>query len=195
MVTPGSGKQHFHSPPVTEMKFPTIIALLTVPFAVSATRISWDPVYDNATESLTVVACSDGSNGMLGKGYHLFGDLPTFPNIGGSSAVASWNSPNCGPFRVIEFDSVPAPEAHRIIGTCWNVTYQDETIVVTVIDHADDGYNLSEEAMNTLTCANFCPSSLSGPVVDAGCSDGQAEWLGAVDGIGVQVPNSYCGLK
>jgi len=45
--------------------------------------------------------------------------------------------------------------AYRIIGTCWNVTYQDETIVVTVIDHADDGYNLSLEAMNVLTCVKF----------------------------------------
>jgi hypothetical protein len=25
-------------------------------------------------------------------------------------------------------------------------------ITVAVIDHADDGFNLSEEAMNTLTC-------------------------------------------
>jgi len=96
VVVPGST----FSPTVTDMKFISIIALLTAPFAVSATRISWDSVYDNATQSLAVVACSDGPNGMLTKGYRLFGDLPTFPNIGGSSAVAGWNSPNCGSFRV-----------------------------------------------------------------------------------------------
>ena len=146
------------------MKFVSIIALLTAPFAASATRISWDSVYDNATQSLTVVACSDGSNGMIGKGYHLFGDLPTFPNIGGSSAVASWNSPNCGPSRVVGFDSATATVAHRIIGTCWNVTYQDEAILVTVIDHADDGFNLSEEAMNVLTCVDVFSSFSLGPV-------------------------------
>jgi len=194
-VVPGSGKQHLLSLTVTNMKFVSIIALLTAPFAASATRISWNSGYDSATEPLTAVACSDGSNGMIGKGYNLFGDLPTFPNIGGSSAVASWNSPNCGPSRVIEFDSVPAPVAHRIIGTCWNVTYQSETIVVTVIDHADEGYNLSEEAMNALTCVNFMSSFSLGSFVDAGCSNGQAELLGVVDGTGVQIPNSYCGLK
>ena len=36
-------------------------------------------------------------------------------------------------------------------GTCWNITFQGQTITVTVIDRAGDGYNLSEEAMNTLT--------------------------------------------
>ena len=42
-----------------------------------------------------------------------------------------------------------------VIGTCWTVTYNGETITVTVIDYAGDGYNLSEEAMNTLTYADF----------------------------------------
>lgn len=45
--------------------------------------------------------------------------------------------------------------AHCVTGTCWNVTFQGQTITVTVIDHADDGFNLSEEAVNTLTCV--CP--------------------------------------
>ena len=49
--------------------------------------------------------------------------------------------------------------AHRITGTCWNVTYEGNTITVTVIDSAGDGYNLSEEAMNTLTCVDFISSS------------------------------------
>ena len=160
------------------MKFASIIALLTAPFTVSATRISWDSVYDNATQSLAVVACSNGSNGMLGKGYNFFGDLPTFPNIGGSSAVASWNSPNCGLFRVIEFNSATAPIAHRIIGTCWNVTYQGETITVTVIDHADDGYNLSEEAMNVLTYVNFLSSfSLARLLTRAVAMAKQSGWV------------------
>jgi hypothetical protein len=61
---------------------------------------------------------------------------------------------------------------------------------VTVIDHADDGFNLSKEAVNTLTCVGF--SDLI-PFADAYCSDGQAD-LGVFDGTGVQVPNSLCGL-
>ena len=88
------------------MKSVSILALFVVPFSVSATRITWDPVYDQGTQSLSTVACSDGSNGMLTKGYNLFGDLPTFPNIGGSSVVADWNSPNCGSPHFTEFGSV-----------------------------------------------------------------------------------------
>jgi hypothetical protein len=78
------------------MKSVSIIALLAAPFAISATRVSYDSVYDQGTQSLSTVECSDGSNGLLTKGYSLFKDLPTFPNIGGSSVVAYWNSPNCG---------------------------------------------------------------------------------------------------
>ncbi|KAF9793146.1 SnodProt1 [Thelephora terrestris] len=137
------------------MRFISIISLLAAPFVISATRVSWDSVYDQGMQSLATVTCSDGSNGLLTKGYNLFKDLPTFPNIGGFSGVAAWNSPDCG--------------------TCWNITYQGETITVTVIDHTDDGFNLSEEAMNTLT-------------------DDQAESLGAVDAISVQVDISLCGL-
>ena len=84
------------------MKSVSIIALLVAPFAVSATHVSWDSVYDQGTESLADVACSDGPNGLLTKGYSEFEDLPSFPYIGGSS-VASWNSPYCGSSRFTPF--------------------------------------------------------------------------------------------
>lgn len=90
------------------MKFFFVFAFSAVPLLVSATPITSDPVYDNATESLGAVACSDGPNGMLTKGYNVFGDLKTFPYIGGSSAVAAWNSPNCGSPGFPEFDFVTA---------------------------------------------------------------------------------------
>jgi hypothetical protein len=103
------------------MKFLSVFALFALPLAVSATLITDDPVFDNATESLSVVACSDGANGMLTKGYNVFGDLPTFPNIGGSSAVAGWNSPNCGSPCLAEFDSSAAanrlPPSQVLAGT------------------------------------------------------------------------------
>lgn len=83
------------------MKSATIIALLTAPFVVGTTRVSWDPVYDQGTQSLSTVACSDGSNGLLP--YYEFEDLPTFPNVGGSSVVAAWGSPNCGSSRFTKF--------------------------------------------------------------------------------------------
>ena len=87
------------------MKFVSVVTLLAVPFAISATRVSYDPTYDQGTESLSTVSCSDGSNGLLTKGYSLFEDLPTFPNIGGSSVVVSYNSPNCGSSCSTELDS------------------------------------------------------------------------------------------
>ena len=83
------------APPVTNMKLISVVALLAAPFAASATRLSWDSVYDQGTQSLSTVACSDGSNGLLAR-YGTFGGLPTFPRIGGSSEIANWNSPNCG---------------------------------------------------------------------------------------------------
>lgn len=83
------------------MRLVSIIALLAAPFAIGATRVSWDSVYDQGTQSLSTVACSNGANGLQTKGYNVFDDLPTFPNIGGSSVVASWNSPNCGSFATL----------------------------------------------------------------------------------------------
>ena len=44
--------------------------------------------------------------------------------------------------------------AHHGTGSCWNLTYMGETITVTVVDYAGDGFNIAEEAMNTLTCAD-----------------------------------------
>ena len=55
------------------MKFATLAAaLLAIPaaFAANSTTVSvsYDEVYDNASGSLSTVACSDGENGMLTKG-------------------------------------------------------------------------------------------------------------------------------
>ena len=89
-------KQFLRFPIPLAMRFASIIPLLAAPFVVSGMRVSWDPVYDQGMQSLTTVTCSDGSNGLLVKGYNVFEDLPTFPNIGGFSGVATWNSPYCG---------------------------------------------------------------------------------------------------
>ena len=68
---------------------------------------------------------------------------------------------------------------------------------MAVIDRADDGFNLSEEAMNTLTCVSswLCnPSPLIHLLTrPSALSNGQAESLGTVDAISVQVdPLSLC---
>jgi len=110
------------------------LALAVVPPVVLATRVSYDTGYDSSTRSLSTVSCSDGTYGMLTKGYTTFGSLPTYPYIGGASAIAGWNSPNCG--------------------TCWKITYQNTSITMLAIDYTLDGFNLSQFAMNNLTNNN-----------------------------------------
>ncbi|KAB8298095.1 hypothetical protein EYC80_001857 [Monilinia laxa] len=101
--------------------------------SVSAIQVTYDPGYDNAARSLSAVACSNGPNGLETRfpQYKVQGDLPTFARIGGASTIAGWNSPNCG--------------------TCYSLKYQGVTINILAIDHAANGFNIAESAMNTLT--------------------------------------------
>lgn len=119
------------------MKFFAIVAslLAAVPL-IQAITVAYDPVYDKRANSMEIVACSDGENGLITQGYPTFGAVPRFPNIGAAAAVADWNSPNCG--------------------TCWQLTYKSSanitrTVNITAVDHADAGFVLSLAAMNTLT--------------------------------------------
>ncbi|KAF2008680.1 hypothetical protein BU24DRAFT_360028, partial [Aaosphaeria arxii CBS 175.79] len=93
--------------------------------------VSYDTGYDDASRSLNVVSCSDGSNGLVTKGYTTQGSLRNFPYIGGYQGVAGWNSPQCG--------------------TCYSVTYKSKTIYVLAIDHAASGFNIAQKAMDDLT--------------------------------------------
>ncbi|KAI0643619.1 Cerato-platanin [Trametes meyenii] len=106
----------------------TFTALVSSAFAVT---VSYDQTYDNAGGDLHTVACSDGPNGMLSKGFSTFGSLPNFPNIGGAAAIPGWNSAQCG--------------------SCWKLTYQGRSINVLAIDHTDAGFNIALGAMNKLT--------------------------------------------
>lgn len=118
--------------------------------------VSYDAGYDNRGRSLTQVACSDGPNGLITrKHWNTQGDIPTFPFIGGAQAVASWNSANCG--------------------TCWRLDYNGRSINVLVIDHADAGFNIAQEAMDALT-------------------GGQSVQLGRVNGEATQIDASICGM-
>jgi len=115
--------------------FVTLAALSAVVFA-SPSTLSWDTVYDNGNTSLDVVACSDGSNGLLTRGFTTFGSLKNFPNIGGVPAITDFNSANCG--------------------TCWKVTYTNaqgtqKSINILGIDTGEKGFNVAKAAMNTLT--------------------------------------------
>ncbi len=133
----------------------TVISLVAFLSVVSAANVHYDTVYDNSKGSLSTVTCSDGANGLLTKGFTTFGSLPSFPNIGAAQAVGDWNSPACG--------------------TCWQITYGGKSINVTAIDTVKDGFNLSLEAMDTLT-------------------NGHAKEFGVVSAQATQVSKSYCGL-
>ncbi|KAL1966151.1 hypothetical protein VTN77DRAFT_4703 [Rasamsonia byssochlamydoides] len=93
--------------------------------------VSYDPSYDNSNLDLSTVACSNGQYGLETKGYSTAGQLPKFPFIGGALTVAGWNSPNCG--------------------SCYSLTWENNTIFVTAIDAAPQGFNIAEAAMNQLT--------------------------------------------
>ncbi|TFY76540.1 hypothetical protein EWM64_g7473 [Hericium alpestre] len=120
----------------------------------SADTVRYDTAYDKAGQSMDTVSCSDGPNG-LARRFPTFGSLPDFPNLGAAAAVAGWNSPSCG--------------------SCWQLTYNGVSINVVAVDHADSGFNIALEAMNTLT-------------------DGQAEFLGTVEATVTRIDASQCGL-
>ena len=114
------------------MKFTSTIISLAALFSVaSADVVRFNTFYDNASTSLNNVACSNGDNGLVTKGFPTFGSLPSFPSIGGVSAVKGWNSPECG--------------------SCWQLTYSGNTIYVTAVDTISDGFDISLAGMNLLT--------------------------------------------
>ncbi|KAF9457873.1 Cerato-platanin [Collybia nuda] len=126
------------------MKFSVTLAPLVLsllPSLASAISLAYDPVYDNAQGSLTTVACSDGDNGLIRRGFTTFGSLPKFPHIGAAAVVTGWNSAACG--------------------TCWKLTYENsdgesKSINVLAIDAAGSGagFNVALAAMNELTGGN-----------------------------------------
>lgn len=68
-------------------------SLLLLAATVSAIRVSYDEGYDDPSRSLTSVACSDGPNGLITThGFQTQGQIPGFPNIGGSFEIAGWGS-------------------------------------------------------------------------------------------------------
>jgi len=118
------------------------LSLIFTSFAVLLTSVhaqlsvSYDTRYDNRATSLSTVACSDGPNGLLTRGFTTFGSLPDFPFIGGAPAVTGWDSTGCG--------------------TCWELTYVNPqgvstSINILAIDVATPNYNIGLEAMNKLT--------------------------------------------
>jgi len=139
------------------MQLSSLFKLALFTAAVSADTVSYDQGYDDRSRSLTQVSCSDGVNGLMTKhpSWKTQGDVSGFPNIGGVAAVKGWNSTSCG--------------------TCWSLQYNTNTIYVLAVDHADSGFNIAHEAMDTLT-------------------GGLATQLGRVDAKAALVAGSKCGL-
>ncbi|KAK1233372.1 hypothetical protein PQX77_003483 [Marasmius sp. AFHP31] len=133
--------------------FVAAVALLTT--SVAAVQLQYDNHYDDSGASLATTACSDGQNGLLTRGFSTFGSLLRFPYIGAVDAIGGWNSPQCG--------------------SCWRVTYNGKSINVLGVDHAGNGFNVAQAAMDDLT-------------------NGQAVNLGNIQVDAVQTSASDCGL-
>jgi hypothetical protein len=117
------------------MKLPANLMMsLIALFATTTTEpVRSNPFYDNGGTSMNNVACSNGANGLITKGYETFGSLPTFPYIGGAFNVKNWNSTECG--------------------SCWKLTYPATGITVyyTAIDTINVGFDVSDQTMAKLT--------------------------------------------
>ncbi|PNS17231.1 hypothetical protein CAC42_6914 [Sphaceloma murrayae] len=136
------------------MQFLSTLALLVT--ATTAVTVSYDTGYDDGSRSLTALACSDGSNGLITRyGWQTQSQVAHFPLIGGADVVGGWNSGNCG--------------------TCWQLSYNGNTVNVLVVDSAQAGFNIGKGALDALT-------------------NGQAEMLGRVDAGAAQVGMDQCGL-
>lgn len=109
----------------------SFLALAAPAISAQSVSVSYDTTYDAGSTSLTQVACSDGPNGLITKGFSTFASLPQFPLIGGAPAVTGWGSPACG--------------------TCWQLEYQGNTINVLAVDSGKSGFNIALGAMNKLT--------------------------------------------
>ncbi|RDB19522.1 Allergen Asp f 15 homolg [Hypsizygus marmoreus] len=116
------------------LTLPIVLSLLATP--VRSVLLSYDKAYDVANASLATVACSDGSHGLLTRGFTTFGSLPKFPYIGGSAFIEGWNSAKCG--------------------TCYQLTHANVTsgakksVNVLAIDRTKEGFNIALKAMEEL---------------------------------------------
>jgi Cerato-platanin len=126
---PSSYTSYYSSTP--SPSYPSSKPKPNTPSSPTPLRATYDITYDNKSGSMNGVACSNGANGLAAR-FPTFGDVPSFPFIGGAFDVV-WNSPNCG--------------------SCWSLTNPSTgvTINMTAIDAAGAGFNIAKEAFETLT--------------------------------------------
>jgi len=117
-----------------------LFSVFALPAFATQVEVTYDTFYDTASTSLADVACSNGANGLLTKGFTTLGSLPSFPNVGGVPNV-TWNSPLCG--------------------SCWELQYTttgvSESIYITAID-AGFTFDLSLQAFDELTANTGVPA-------------------------------------
>ena len=118
-------------------RLPAVIASISVLLSAAVATptpftdfVTFDTTYDSGDLSLNNVACSNGNNGLVTKGFTTLNSLPSFPFVGGAHVVSGWNSDQCG--------------------TCWSLTYESSTIYVLAIDTAGVGFNIARSAMQVL---------------------------------------------
>ncbi|KAF2483397.1 SnodProt1 [Neohortaea acidophila] len=112
------------------MKIITATLLAHTVALVSAAQVAvrYDNTYDNPSNSLTKVACSDGEHGLI-YGFNTLADIPS--EVASISTISGWNSAVCG--------------------QCYSLEFEGRKIHFLGIDSKPDGVDLSERAMDRLT--------------------------------------------
>ncbi|EED24592.1 heat-stable 19 kDa antigen precursor, putative [Talaromyces stipitatus ATCC 10500] len=101
------------------------------PLAATQVTVLYDTTYDNSSFPISSVACSDGPNGLEGKGYNTLGQVPNFPYVGAALTITGWGSPNCG--------------------ACYNITYNGVSLYVMGVDASTNGFVVSQATLDRLT--------------------------------------------
>jgi hypothetical protein len=103
------------------------------PIPITVTDVTYSNKYDNPKGLLKDTACSS-----MSPHYKFFGDIPSFPLIGGTSDIL-FDPTNCG--------------------TCWNLTNtaNNKFIYLTAMDSAKVGFIISEEAYKELNRGKLLP--------------------------------------
>ncbi|KAI9346810.1 heat-stable 19 kDa antigen [Zopfochytrium polystomum] len=91
--------------------------------------VSYDNNYSKTTNlPLASFACSDGSNGLLTKGYTTIASLKVY--AAATPYVGGWNSPSCG--------------------KCYAVSYGGKSVTVVAVDRGNS-FVMGQDAMDELT--------------------------------------------
>merc|ERR1712130_860030 len=124
------GSQPTYSTHSSAMQFSTLLPVILAATA-RAIPVSWDSTYDDGSCSLFNTVCSDGPNGLITDTRTTFNQFPSFPYIGGAQFIEGWDSHLCG--------------------SCYQITYNGNSIYMVAVDSASDGFTTSWYAFNQLS--------------------------------------------